>query len=158
MQEFGSESFGVCAVHTAVTNSSTVLSKFVSKFLDILDGIILESKATTVCSQERKKMWSKFHQSRCSTFDGLWLEVTRHLKVVGYNPMFFQAVSRTLFEERLTIHFVCAGHSSSTITLDQEVTLDEKNVIMYEYSLTVMRRPSFTYVNWRVWRYVLWLC
>ncbi len=92
MQEFGSESFGVCAVHTAVTNSSTVLSKFVSKFLDILDGIILESKAI---SQERKKMWSKFHRSRCSTFDGLWLEVTRHLKVVGYNPMFFQAVSRT---------------------------------------------------------------
>ena len=78
-----------------------------SKFLDIKDVIILEAKGITACAQERKKMWSKFHQSRCATFDGLWLEVTRYLKVVGYNPMFFQAISRKLFEERLTIHFAC---------------------------------------------------
>lgn len=122
------QAFGNQFVENAVRPSNVnVISGFVIHLLDIFDVIIEE--ASGACAKERKKLWSKFHVSRCTTIDDLWLELTHDLKASGSNPMLFQAVSRELFEERLSLYFPNVGHS--VIQLDQEITLDEKNIIMY---------------------------
>lgn len=123
MQEFGSQFVKSVSSPSHVA----IVTDFVQKLLDILDMII--QQATRACAQERKKVWSEFHACRCTTINCLWSVLMENIKASGSNAMFFQVVSRKIFEERLSIYFPTGGHSA--IKLSDDLTLDEKNVIMY---------------------------
>ena len=56
------------------------------------------------------------------------------MNVFGTNSLLFQTVTRKVFEVRLMVFFSSHGSTSNMLNLDEEMSEDEKNVIMYACS------------------------
>lgn len=107
------------------------VAKFLVKLIETLDSVIVEASRMTTCVSQREKAWSSFHKVRCTLICDQWLELCQQIKVFGTNPLLFQTVTRELFETRMKIYFSKKTSQSRAIVLEQEITDDEKNVIMY---------------------------
>ena len=107
------------------------MSEFTTTLLEILDGILQEASTATVCVLQRERAWTKFHQVRCTSIGRLWADFLSKLKVFGTNSLLVQSVTQEIFEERMRVSFPCKVQGSHGKGLDEEITEDEKNIIMY---------------------------
>ena len=117
-----------------VSENHITLSIFVTKVIDILDGIIHEASGLTMRVKQREKAWTLFHQARCTIVSDLWLDLIQKMNVFGTNSLLFQTVTKKVFEVRLMVFFSSHGSTSNMLNLDEEISEDEKNVIMYACS------------------------
>ena len=129
MQEFGKRLVAKITAEDEATIST--MSEFTTALLEILDGILQEASTATVCALQRERAWTKFHQIRCTSISRLWADFLSKLKVFGTNSLLVQSVTQEIFEERMQVSFPCKVQGSHGKGIDEEITEDEKNIIMY---------------------------
>ena len=127
LQEFGRRL--VAKIKVDDENTVATLSECMTTLLKILDGILKEASSLRGCALQRERTWTKFHQLRCTTIALLWTEFLHKLNVFCTNTLLLQSVTQEIFEGRMKTFFPVK--ESLCTSLDEEITEDEKNIILY---------------------------
>ena len=131
LREFGKRLVSVTKVQSQEQADKATVCEFTATLFKIIDGILQEASKATSCTLQREKAWSKFHQLRCTSINRLWGDFLSKLNIFGTNALLLQSITQHTFETKMKLLFPNKSTDSLCKGLDEAITEDEKNIIMY---------------------------
>ena len=129
LQEFGKRL--VTKLQSQEEADKATTSEFTATLFKTIDSILQEASKAASCTLQREKAWSKFHQLRCTSINRLWGDFLSKLNIFGTNALLLQSVTQHIFETKMKLLFPNKSTHSLCKGLDEAITENEKNIIMY---------------------------
>ncbi len=116
--------------HFSGVNES-LLEKFSQELMDLLRSCFQDINKYRSSSTKRGHLWAAFHKLSVEEFPRLWSNLFLLLQVNCREPLFYQTVNLTLFEELLKDDAASKDKRISTVREDIQYTKEQLNIIRY---------------------------